>query len=549
MKLVDLNNLEAARMNRERIAQAHTKEAKVVEVSRESEQGKHKRKGLVYKCQQCGHEWHSKAPPRQCPKCWSRKWGTPKEFPEEVEDTNRHCLFCDNQPPDDLPCGEMRGGKDNWYSNALSQNGIIARFYLCPNHLDKVQEGWQWAKQGFEEAGNVEKTIFGERAKTDKKPISHKRAASVDKHLDSERAKKTEKTTIPEQAVQDEKIAQHKRASNVEKPIAEERAFQNDEHIDKERARQGEKTTIPEQAIPNEKTTQQERAQRQDKHKEGERSPIPKKPSPGPHVDYLLELHNYYQENREAILKDLAELGEAKTVKRWKISRGTLSKLSKQAISRDEHMNWERAEPGDEHIDKERIQKPLGDYEPGCTEEEFFSFLKKTCRPVSEVQRKSPSEMLAYGLGLLKDNTVRAFKSTLAKPHMEYYEVLVEVTDPVGLGKLLSNWDEYVQTLPNCQHTRGARLVLRALMDLWKAIEKMKPSEKEPELDSIVPGELDTHKAQIITIWEKHGRNTSATARELTTQFGKEISVSTLHYNLKHRWGLIPPKEKLTTAT
>jgi len=53
----------------------------------------------------------------------------------------------------------------------------------------------------------------------------------------------------------------------------------------------------------------------------------PEKPKPGSHRDYLLALHSYYQANREAILSDLAELGMAKTAKRWKMSWGTLIRM------------------------------------------------------------------------------------------------------------------------------------------------------------------------------------------------------------------------------
>ena len=62
-----------------------------------------------------------------------------------------------------------------------------------------------------------------------------------------------------------------------------------------------------------------------------EKEPIPEKPEkpkPGSHRDYLLALHAYYQENREAILSDLAELGMAKTAKRWKMSWGTLIRMN-----------------------------------------------------------------------------------------------------------------------------------------------------------------------------------------------------------------------------
>ena len=70
-----------------------------------------------------------------------------------------------------------------------------------------------------------------------------------------------------------------------------------------------------------------------------EKEPIPEKPEkpkPGSHRDYLLALHSYYQTNREAILSDLAELGMAKTAKRWKMSWGTLIRMSNKGASNGE---------------------------------------------------------------------------------------------------------------------------------------------------------------------------------------------------------------------
>jgi len=32
----------------------------------------------IHQCQQCGHEWETeKEMPRQCSKCWSRRWNRP----------------------------------------------------------------------------------------------------------------------------------------------------------------------------------------------------------------------------------------------------------------------------------------------------------------------------------------------------------------------------------------------------------------------------------------------------------------------------------------
>lgn len=69
---------------------------------------------------------------------------------EEAEPKIRQCLFCNAVPPLDLKGQDMGGGQGHWYSNALRsiRTGEIARFYLCPNHLSRISEAWEWAEDG-----------------------------------------------------------------------------------------------------------------------------------------------------------------------------------------------------------------------------------------------------------------------------------------------------------------------------------------------------------------------------------------------------------------
>lgn len=74
-----------------------------------------------------------------------------KEFNEEVEPENRHCLFCKATPPADLRANDMtwkNRGKVGWYSNALLHLDTreIARFYICGRHFHLVSNAWEWAK-------------------------------------------------------------------------------------------------------------------------------------------------------------------------------------------------------------------------------------------------------------------------------------------------------------------------------------------------------------------------------------------------------------------
>ena len=78
-----------------------------------------------------------------------------KEFAEEVEPTVRKCLFCETVVSKYLPTERMiwkwRMG-NRWYSNALLQmkTGLIARFYVCRAHFDRIPEAWEWAREGFD---------------------------------------------------------------------------------------------------------------------------------------------------------------------------------------------------------------------------------------------------------------------------------------------------------------------------------------------------------------------------------------------------------------
>jgi hypothetical protein len=72
------------------------------------------------------------------------------EFAKETEPAIRKCLICDLNAPVNLPTSEMRGNhRERWYSNALLlPDGLIARFYLCPQHRRNTDVAWYWARTG-----------------------------------------------------------------------------------------------------------------------------------------------------------------------------------------------------------------------------------------------------------------------------------------------------------------------------------------------------------------------------------------------------------------
>ena len=74
-----------------------------------------------------------------------------KEFAEEIEPKDRRCLFCRAEPPEHLKGKDMRGKKGHWYSNALlnMRTRQVVRFYLCPQHLNRIAEASQWVRDGF----------------------------------------------------------------------------------------------------------------------------------------------------------------------------------------------------------------------------------------------------------------------------------------------------------------------------------------------------------------------------------------------------------------
>jgi len=77
-----------------------------------------------------------------------------KEFNEEIEPEDRRCLFCKVSPPADLKTNDMtwkHRRKVGWYSNALLHLDTrgICRFYICQKHFNRVDEAWEWAREGF----------------------------------------------------------------------------------------------------------------------------------------------------------------------------------------------------------------------------------------------------------------------------------------------------------------------------------------------------------------------------------------------------------------
>lgn len=63
----------------------------------------------------------------------------------------RQCLFCSQKPPANMDPLEMRGGRFNWYANGLSRppSREIVWFFVCPGHLGRIPEAWEWVREGF----------------------------------------------------------------------------------------------------------------------------------------------------------------------------------------------------------------------------------------------------------------------------------------------------------------------------------------------------------------------------------------------------------------
>jgi hypothetical protein len=107
---------------------------------------------------------------------------------------------------------------------------------------------------------------------------------------------------------------------------------------------------------------------------------------------------------------------------------------------------------------EKRIPTPLEDYEPGCT----LDLLKN--RMCEVFRLRFEKRCVQYG-----DRPEVAVDA--------YYETLVEMDQLRHLKKMLLSWDKSLSRLPDCQHTRGARAVLKALVGLCMAIDKMAPKE------------------------------------------------------------------------
>ncbi len=99
-----------------------------------------------------------------------------------------------------------------------------------------------------------------------------------------------------------------------------------------------------------------------------------------------------------------------------------------------------------------------------------------------QLAQDSGLSSVRYALNLLLVDTVEAFKHRFKercaqygnRPEVAedaYMEVLVESSDLGNLRKMLLHWAKYLGSLPDCQHTRGARLALAVLADLCRATD------------------------------------------------------------------------------
>lgn len=135
---------------------------------------------------------------------------------------------------------------------------------------------------------------------------------------------------------------------------------------------------------------------------------------------------------------------------------------------------------------------PLEDYEPGVTREQFFDVLKKVTRPVKPMGVGTPSMQLNFALGLLRKDSIKAFTQDYEQRVSQYgkdsnfdayMEALIERNDLLSISKMLKHWIKYLEALRDCQHTRGAIMVLHTLDGLCLFIEGMRPSEVESDIE------------------------------------------------------------------
>lgn len=151
---------------------------------------------------------------------------------------------------------------------------------------------------------------------------------------------------------------------------------------------------------------------------------------------------------------------------------------------------------------------PLEGYEPEITRDQFFGLLAKLCRPIKEESASPeikpslgdlpkdarPSDHFVYALSFLREDTAKAFKTAFGKRLSEYgnrtevayyayLEVLIERSQLENIRKELLHWREYLTALPDCQHLRGARMVLFALEELCTEISRMAPTRPTLQIE------------------------------------------------------------------
>ncbi len=112
--------------------------------------------------------------------------------------------------------------------------------------------------------------------------------------------------------------------------------------------------------------------------------------------------------------------------------------------------------------------------------------------PVKTPPKQPAAEaQLRFGLGLLRDDVIKAFTQAMGKIKEEhkllkygeaewdvYIEALCERNDLESIAKMLYHWIKYLDALPDCQQTSGAKLALLLLAELCSTIGKMEPEYK-----------------------------------------------------------------------
>ncbi len=210
----------------------------------------------------------------------------------------------------------------------------------------------------------------------------------------------------------------------------------------------------------------------------------------------------YLDEHREELLADRLSIGLRATLKKWDIASSSYRYAEKRwraegyTIPTIQGVEGHR---GGVHEHKPKEAKPEEVKEEGQVSTPLAETL--IVPETGGVQDKPKNEgrasdLFKRDLSELKDNKIKSFTQEYrdlvfqyAKPELKedaYYEVLFNNVTLEERSEMMSQWVKHLKTLPDCQHNRGAILVLETLRELYAHIDGMDPKENK-EGDELEP--------------------------------------------------------------